>query len=455
MTRRILLGFLALTVVVLVVLEVPLAVAYRQSAQRDLTAKVEHDAVALSSLAETPLAAPSRPGLASVDAIATSYARRTGGRVVVADRDGTSLLDTSPSFGPGRDLSTRPEVAAALEGETASGVRRSRTLGSGLLYVAVPVASRGRVLGAVRVTYPTAELDERVRRYWLVLLATAGTALLAAGLVGLALARWIARPLASVRAAAEAVGEGRLDARAVPEGPPEVRAVALTLNETTAKLESLVAAQDAFVADASHQLRTPLTALRLRLETMEGEVGDDARPDLDAALAEVGRLAGLVDELLALTRAGASAAPATALDVQALLAARADAWAPLAAEQAVSVRSELTRRVLARAAGVRVEQVVDNLLANAVAVSPAGASVTLDAVHAGAWVEIHVVDEGPGLSPEARAHAFDRFWGERGGDGSGLGLAIVQRLVAVDDGEVELAAAPGGGVDAVVRLRPA
>jgi signal transduction histidine kinase len=455
-TRRLLLGFLAVAVLVLLVLEVPLAVSHRQSAQRELTARVEHDAVALASLAQAPLASAGRPGLPSVAQVAEGYARRTGGRVVVVDEAGTALLDTSPDFGRGRDFATRPEVAAALGGETASGIRRSTTLGTGLLYVAVPVAAGGRVLGAVRVTYPTSELDERVWRYRLVLLATAAVVLAAAAIVGLGLARWIDRPLARVRRAAEAVGEGRLDARAPVDGPPEVRALALALNETTAKLESLLEAQAGFVADASHQLRTPLTALRLRLETLEHDVADEARPDLEAALAEVERLGGLVDELLALARADAAGAPSAPLELGPLLRGRAEAWSPLADERSVRVEAAAADGLAVRAAGVRVEQVLDNLLANALAVSPPGAVVRLEARRGDAWVELHVVDEGPGLSAEERRRAFDRFWRGRAGDGgSGLGLAIVRRLVAADDGEVELAEAPGGGVDAVVRLRPA
>jgi signal transduction histidine kinase len=100
--------------------------------------------------------------------------------------------------------------------------------------------------------------------------------------------------------------------------------------------------------------------------------------------------------------------------------------------------------------------VLDNLLANAFEVSPAGGEVKLSAVVAPAWVELHVCDDGPGLTPEQRERAFDRFWrAGSGAGGSGLGLAIVRRLIAADDGEVELRAASSGGIDAVVRLRPA
>ena len=108
-------------------------------------------------------------------------------------------------------------------------------------------------------------------------------------------------------------------------------------------------------------------------------------------------------------------------------------------------------RVLA--ASDRVEQVVENLIANAVAASPSGGVIAVTAVRAGAQVELRVSDEGRGLSDEEKARAFDRFWrGRETGDGSGLGLAIVRRLVERDGGSVELRDAPGGGLEAVVHL---
>jgi two-component system OmpR family sensor kinase len=109
-----------------------------------------------------------------------------------------------------------------------------------------------------------------------------------------------------------------------------------------------------------------------------------------------------------------------------------------------------------RAAPGRLDQVLDNLIENALMVSPEGSTIRLRAEGREGVVELHVVDEGPGLSRQDRERAFDRFWRGRGdADGSGLGLAVVRRLVEADDGRAELREAPGGGVDAVVVLRPA
>jgi signal transduction histidine kinase len=190
--------------------------------------------------------------------------------------------------------------------------------------------------------------------------------------------------------------------------------------------------------DASHELRTPLTALRLRLENMESA---GAAP----ALAEVERLGRLVEGLLALARADADTTRKEAVDVDAVIDDR------LAHRAGVTREGE--RGLQVRSSSERLGQIVDNLVANALAVSD---SATVSTCRRDEWVELHVVDRGPGLSEEERARAFDRFWrGRSPGPGSGLGLAIVRRLATADGGEAELLAAPGGGLDAVVRLRPA
>jgi signal transduction histidine kinase len=324
-----------------------------------------------------------------------------------------------------------------------------------LLYVAVPVGSGGVWSGAVRITYPMTSVDRRILHYWLLLAAIASIVLAAAALVGVRLARFVTRPLRGLEDTAAAVGEGNLDARAPElEGPPEVRSLSRVFNETVVKLEQLLRAQEEFVADASHELRTPLTALRLRLESLERQLDHEGRRDLDAAVHEVERLAETVESLLALARADAGGAPASAVDAERAVLERADAWRALAAERGVEIATEASAGLTVRAGPHRLHQVLDNLLSNALEVAPRTSTVTVSARAAGPWAELHVRDEGPGLTAEQRARAFDRFWRAGSGHGgSGLGLAIVKRLVEADEGEVELIDATGGGIDAVVRLR--
>ena len=452
MSRRLLISYLALAIVVLALLEIPLGISYARNERHDLSTNVERDAVALASLAEDALEqrASAPPAVAR---LARRYQRDTGGRVVVVDAQGRALVD-SESQGVGADFSSRPEIAAALDGTVATGTRHSNTLGTDLLYVAVPAASGGIVHGAVRITYPTSEVDERVRRYWLVLAAIAAVVLAVAVALAGGFARWIVRPLSRVEEAAGEVAAGNLNVRVPATGPPELRRLAGSFNEMVVQLGSLLHSQEQFVADASHQLRTPLTALRLRLENLARD-GDGRREgEFEGALEELERLSALVDGLLTLARADRAASTPAELDVASGLGERVDAWSALAEEQQVRLVARVEGRLHALATPGRLEQVLDNLLANALEVAPTGSDIELTAARSGPWVEIRIRDRGPGMSSEEIAHAFDRFW--RGGAdeaGFGLGLAIVQRLVHADGGEIELRPREGGGLDAILRLR--
>jgi signal transduction histidine kinase len=449
--RRFVLAFLALTVLVLVVLVVPLGISASERERERLTLDLERDARTIGAFAEDTL-----EGLADRDltAVAEQYAKRTGARVVIVGPEGELLADSDP-VADASDYGSRPEIADALDGRVASGTRRSDTLDADLLYVAVPVASGGQVHGAVRLTYPTTEVDDRVDQVWLTLGGVAAVSLLAAGLLAFALARSVTRPLRELQSAATALGHGDLSA-AAPEdrGPPEVRALARDFNETSRRLEQLIGAQEAFVADASHQLRTPLTALRLRLENLEAGADEADAEELEAALAETDRLSRLVDGLLALARADrAPAATTEAVGVRAVLDERVSVWAPVSEERGVTLEVEAPDDLQVRAAPDRLSQVLDNLLDNALEVSPPGSGIHLRAGVAATEVVVHVVDEGPGMSAEQRARAFDRFWqGPEGAGSSGLGLAIVENLVRADGGRVTLDEAPGGGLDVVVTL---
>ncbi len=453
MRRRLLASYLAVAILVLALLEIPLAISYAENERQDLGDKVERDAVALATLVEDSLehgtAVP-----AQVRGVVGDYGRDTGGRVVVVDAAGRALVDTAPTGS--RDFSSRPEIAKALSGEIATGTRRSETLGADLLYVAVPVASSGVVHGAVRITYPMSAVNARIHRYWSILAVIAAGVLAVAVAIAFVLARWVVRPLDRLERAADAIGAGDFDARAPVQGPPEVRRLAETFNAMVAKLDVLVRSQDEFVADASHQLRTPLSALRLRLENLERDVAPAGQHELEGALAEVERLSALVDALLALARADRAAASPRPVDLTGIATDRLAAWSALADERGVRLDEQIEGPLTALATPGRLEQVLDNLLANALDVSPRGAAITVSTRSSDGEIELHVADEGPGMTEGERARALDRFWRAGGrGEGFGLGLAIVQRLVTADGGRVELREAPAGGLDAVVLLDPA
>ena len=453
MTRRLLLGYLGLTALVLLVLEVPLGVTFARRERDALVADVRRDTESIARFATGPLAEEDYGPLGNV---VLGYEQATGGRVVVTDADGRSVADSTGT--PGRSFASRPEVEDALGGTETSGFRRSETLDQRLLFVAVPVDPAGEVVGTVRVTYPAEIVDDRIRRTWLVLAGVALVTLAAVTVLGWWMARSLARPVRDIEGAARRLGDGDLAARApVPSGPAELRGLAEELNESAARLERLVGGQSEFVADVSHQLRTPLTALRLRLDVLEGDLDEDAAAEVGAALTEVDRLSRLVDGLLALARAEQSPSDPERVDLHEVLEDRRRAWGPLADENDVEITVRVDGPVRALVTSGHLEQTLDNLISNAIEVSPAGHHIWLTASQTDAVVDVHVVDAGPGMSAEERARAFDRFrsGGEDSGRGFGLGLAIAQRLTSVDGGHLALDAASTGGLDAHLRLRAA
>ncbi len=327
MVRRLLATYLTITAFVLAVVVVPLGLVFADREHDRLVFDIERDAQAVASLVEDALEAGSAP---SIENLLADYAD-SGGRIVVVDAEGVSVADSDRPAGDRRDFSTRPEIAAALDGRRTSGTRDSETAGTGLLYVAVPVASGGVVHGAVRVTYPTSAVDARVSSMWLRLGALSAVVLATVALVGMVLARSVTRPVRRLEGAARQLAGGDLAARVeAGDGAPELRALAATFNLMADRLAHLVASHRRFVADASHQLRTPLTALRLRLETLEPDIPPVAGPKLQAALTETDRLARLVDSLLVLARSDAATAEISVVDLQAIAAERTASWQPVA-----------------------------------------------------------------------------------------------------------------------------
>ena len=458
MTRRLLLGYLSLTAFILVVLEIPLGITFARFERSSLRAGVRRDAAALALAASEPL----RLGQASqLQALVDQYEAATGGRAVVVDAQGNVVADADPLREGPRNFASRPEVQAALQNREVVGRRHSESLETNLLYVAVPVASGGALRGAVRITYPESFVDERVRRGWLVLVAVGLTVLAFVFLLSIQLARSVTRPLRDLELAAGRMGEGDLEVRvAVPDGPPELRVLARSFNDTADKLQRLMDQQRRFSADASHQLRTPLAALRLRLENVEAAVHGEVLEDIEGAIAEVHRLSRLVDGLLQLERAGRDGAgeTRTPISLSDVVAEAAVRWRPLVEEHGVRLETSVPAPLFALATPGHLEQVIDNLVANAVDVAPEGSTVMVAAVPGpdAGTVELHVIDEGPGMTAEQREAAFARFWRSTEArsklGGSGLGLSIVQQLVVNDGGLVMLLEASSGGLDACVRL---
>jgi signal transduction histidine kinase len=442
MTRRLLLSYLIVTALVLVLLEVPLAVFYSQRERERIAADVEHDATVLATLYEDDL----ENGLPLNSGSADQYRDRTGARVVVVDRDGITKVDTDQTTD--RDFSTRPEIESALAGNTAAGTRSSETLGTDLLYVAVPVASGGIVHGALRVTLDTSDVDARIHRFWRSLAGIAAVVLAVVAVVGWGIARSVTRPIRQLNRDAARFASGDLTVSPEPiTGPPEVRALADTMSTMARRLDELLRSQRTFIADASHQLRTPLTALRLRLDNIQSQLPARSTAELDAAIDETTRLAALVTSLLQLAHADEH--PATGIaDLARLTIDRVDTWSAVADANGVTLIADIPPgSVLVEADPAAIEQILDNLLDNALNASPSGSTITARITSHATTRDLTISDQGAGLSNEDKLLATQRFWrGNSTTSGSGLGLAIVDALAAASHATIHLADAPDGGL---------
>ena len=268
------------------------------------------------------------------------------------------------------------------------------------------------------------------------------------------------RPVEQLRAGAERIGAVRRgdapeadDRLPVPAATDEIRALALTLNGMLDRLAAARDRQRAFVADAAHELRSPLTSMRVQLEVAErlGEGGDlpaDLRPELD-------RLSALVEDLLLLARSGADGPGPADPDEVAVGPLLAEVAAQVPARPGVAVTAPAGPELVVVADRGELRRVLVNLTSNAV--RHAVREVRLDAVEVGGRVVLRVTDDGPGIPEAERERVFERFTrldDARGRDagGTGLGLPIVAELVRRAGGEVVLVDAPGGGLRAEVRL---
>lgn len=456
MTRRLVGAALGLVLAMLMVLGIPFMQTVERYERDRLRLDLVRDAVVLGANVEDQLS-EGKPSDTFTTTVVKRYATRTGARVVIVDRRGVVFADSAPTMDQretARTMSSRPEFAEALKGNFSTVTRYSQTLRQSSLYVAVPVSSAGKLLGAVRVSFSTDQVNQRIAVQRTRLLGLGILAALVVSILGGWLARWVARPVSELREATAAFGNDSLKARArTDRGPDDIRALAVEFNAMADRLQTFVDTQNAFVADASHELRTPLTAIRLQLEMMEyatPELIDDRR---NKALREVVRLSRNVDGLLVLGRQQTNHPPSVQVDVAPIIASRTAFWQTLIEENDLRLIENIEPDLRALATPERVGTVIDNLIANAIDASPPGSTITVSARLQQRTVEIHVTDDGPGMNPEQRIAAFDRFWRAppgKGNGGSGLGLAIARKLVDADHATIRLDASPPHGIDAVL-----
>lgn len=337
------------------------------------------------------------------------------------------LLDAEPGHGPDADAA----VATAVTGAP------GRLAAADVLVAALPLTTRACGTPMIlRGEVPRDELDDAVRRSWLAIAVVGAAVTALSALVAGVQGRRLARPLEGLAATAHQLGQGDFTTRAPRSGLPEADAIAEALDATADRLGRAVQRGRAFTADASHQLRTPLTALRLHLEAWRAHQPEVA----DAALAEADRLETTIDELVALTQLEASEHDT---DVGELVTQRVTAWREHAAMAGRPVHVEVLPSPQARVRPAAVGQALQVLLENALQHGAGAVTVrvgpTLPDTDGAAGVRICVHDEGPGPDP---AVVGPRAGADRGGSPlpvqRGRGLVLARSLVEAEGGRLTL-----------------
>ncbi|MGC4749732.1 sensor histidine kinase [Micromonospora sp. DT201] len=438
MRRRLVFIYLLLMVLVLIALETPLAASIASRETEQVRADRLADATRFASLAG-PALRDDGPG--PIESELVSYDDLYGLGAAVVDRDRGTPVAT-PRWQPGPVTSSVLDIA--LSGQQTSTPESIWPWTSGPVVVAVPISDGGEVLGAVVIVTPGGPIRQVVTAWWLLLALAGLLAVLTCVLTAFGLAGWVLRPVTELDAVTHEIAEGDRGARVHYRlGPPELRRLAASFNHMADVVSDVMDRQRAFVAHASHQLRNPLTALRLRVEELGPSLTDeDGRSEHRLALEETDRLALVLDALLTLARAEREENERVTVDATAVAASRVAAWAPLARHRSVALRLDTTDTpAYAQTVPTAVDQALDALIDNAVKFSGDGGAVTVTVARRDNGVALEVRDSGPGMTESQLGQATERFWrapDAQNVDGAGLGLTIAAVLVDASDGRLTM-----------------
>jgi len=398
----------------------------------------------------------------SAETLQTLLVRNTSqirGRIVVLTTDGRVVADSLdeeganlPNFGDTpilTEVGSLPTFYRDSEGQN--------------WYYIIEQINENR-LAFFAVNRPRFQIVTLFRDQFLGPLAQAGLmAMLVAFVLSLLMSRWITAPLRRISREARQVADGR--AHPIPlEGPEEVRQLAASFNDMTHQVQESQQSQKDFIANVSHELKTPLTSIQgfaRALQDGTAQTPEELAQAADVIGAETARMHRLVQDLLTLTKldAGTIAFSFETLDFNPLLRAALHKFTPQT--EAAGIQFEVTeseRPAFIQGDPDRLMQVLDNLLDNALKFTPTGGKISLRSEINGDSIWVYVIDSGEGIPPEEQSRIFERFYqvdkARTGGEvrGYGLGLAICQQIVLAHGGTLSVTSQPGEGSHFVVKI---
>lgn len=455
MHRRLLIVLVPLAVLLVAALGVPLSVTVAEREMQETYVDRLNDVGRFASLAETALSTGRTEAL---QLELERYHELYGIPAAVIDTSGTVLLGPAAAYREAaRAEPALPRiVTAALAGTRSEPSTEWAPWDDSALVVAEPVGRDSEVVGAVVTISDLSKTRHRILIRWAWLAGLGLLPLIALVAVAWPVSAWVLRPVRELDEASSRISQGDFTIRADAEaGPVELRRLAESFNTMMDAVENAVRRQRAFVSDASHQLRNPLTSLRLAVESLEPHLraDDTGRQMYKVAVDELKAMQRMLNSLQASARLE-SIRTTSPVDLDAVLATRVDRWRALTATagQTLTVDVPPGLRMLEPTGGLG--SILDELISNALRLSDArvvevsarivpgeGETRNGDASGTGARVMIAVRDDGQGIDPAERAQALQRFWRSprhQNVPGTGLGLAICADLVGAAGGELRL-----------------
>jgi signal transduction histidine kinase len=377
-------------------------------------------------------------------------------RVTLIDTQGTVICDSAANPQYMENHGSRPEVKKALDGHTGSIIRFSSTVKASLQYVAVPVYTNNGIW-VVRAARSLAAIDDLLQQVFQALVPVTAMLIIAIFLLSIYVYRKINSPLYEIRQGAERFARGEFQRKLPEYQVKEISELAHAMNQMAAKLDRLENLRREFVANVSHELKTPVTTIKGFTETLiEGarENPEELERFLDIILRQTGRLSNIIDDLLTLSKLeSAPRSEVLALDwydLCEIVESSRDICLSRAEKKNIALTTECSSPIRVKVDQSLLQQAVVNLIDNAIKYSPENTTVRIAVQFEARHVRIDVMDEGPGIMKEHFPRLFERFYRadkarSRRLGGTGLGLAIVKHIANVHQGEVGVSSDVGCG----------
>lgn len=432
----------------------------------DLRNSMEVAAVHLALEIDNDLGLDSELATNRIQAATDRHANRFGYAITVVSADGHVIADSGPrSLHEGENIRSEQEINDALAGIEAIAQRHVQRTHTNWLYVAYPVRAAGQTNGVIRVGVPLTDINQRLNRDLIIFLEIIFATLIVTILISLWLARRLTRPLSNMSESAKQIAKsGDISVFVPVERNDEIGEMALSFNQMVGRLREEERLRQEFIANASHELKTPTMAIGSVVEALQAGAAED--PDLRYQFLHslenlVERQSNLLKDLLDIAKldGGVDKEWKEEVNIGEIVQVAVEQVRPQAAKKQVEVQNTAeTDGLIVYGNSIRLQRAIVNLLTNAINHTPVSGTVLLGSkVIEPDKLEIMISDTGSGIDPADLPHIFERFYrGDkartRTAGGTGLGLAITREIIARHHGSIDVDSVPGQGSTFTIRL---